>query len=95
MVLPISVQKKQNLPPFRALSAKLILSERARGKDNYNEILVHNTKKSNELNIQFKTKQTKKQSSSRIYYFDRDVAVLLQGALSALYRAKQKRIDEK
>ena len=36
-------------------------------------------------------------SSSRIYYFDRegptDVAVLLQGTLSALYRAKQKRID--
>ena len=35
--------------------------------------------------------------SSRIYYFDRegptDVAVLLQGTLSALYRAKQKRID--
>ena len=34
-------------------------------------------------------------SSSRIYYFDRegptDVAVLLQGTLSALYRAKQKR----
>ena len=36
-------------------------------------------------------------SSSSIYYFDRegptDVAVLLQGTLSALYRAKQKRID--
>ena len=36
-------------------------------------------------------------SSSRIYYFDRegptDVAVLLQGTLSALYRAKQKRRD--
>ena len=36
-------------------------------------------------------------SSSRIYYFDRegptDVAVLLQGTLSALYRAKQKRSE--
>ena len=36
-------------------------------------------------------------SSSRIYYFDwegpTDVAVLLQGTLSALYRAKRKRID--
>ena len=35
--------------------------------------------------------------SSRIYYFDRegptDVAVLLQGTLSALYRAKRKRIN--
>ena len=44
---------------------KLILSERAKGKDNDNEI--QNTKKHNELNIrtQFKTKQSRAEVTNR------------------------------